>query len=866
MNKVKLKLDLLNQSAKIQLVMNARRFLLTLAILLWSAGLVWAAAPAIIKPDQWTAWLDRTDLKLERTPAGQRVTLYSFSSEADAFDLAIDNSRYYLAYELAGSIFFTSSIDNGLTFISPEAVAAGQTPALAVKNRTIWLAWSADNAIKLIKSEDAGQTFGQTITASLTNEALSSPELLLDDHDRLHLAFLSLDPDTHQNTVNYQSISFSNNQLVSSETRPLFSGHDALVNLKIQEPDNILVSWQMEYFERRQSYLCVSLNSGANFSGPRELAFEQDLLALKFIDKKLTALTFNDRVIARELELPVLAPPQILSIANGRLNYALTGDPPLLCSIELDGQVFEELILSRTLESRVFALPADLSDGVHSLRLRAFDGLSASQFSQAVAFTVDTIPPGFITFESERVLDRLTYQGQADGSPASLSLNNDPISLEADNSFAGQLALEAGNNLFNFILSDESGNSSVLTLEVFYNPASPEITVLTPTAADWFKPGSNIIIEAEVHDLQGDIEDGAEARLQINDQLIEDVLVFDQAENGLFGFVALPESLSDGQHSLVISLKDRNNNTGSAKMTLNIDGNPPELTVQPDGRQFSNAGNSSTLPLIDQGAGLDLSGTLITIDQMTLEGSVSQEGAELILCCSSALSEGSHEVEILPRDLVGNIGDSAAYFLIIDTVPPLITLTGTYENTTTQNKVLIKGTVLDQYPGSIRILNNRVETNNAPLNSADFAVEVRLKQGSNDIQVEAADLAGNKTTENIRLFCTAQHSTQLISSFMHGPNPFSPARDLPGAFSTHGKGMIFAYSLAQPAEIKIRIYDITGTLIWVRTVNSATSGVTAWSGQDQFGQISPNGIYPYFFSATGGGRTETRRGKIIINQ
>jgi len=846
--------------------MIAKRIISILAVLLWSVGVVWAATPAVIQPDQWAAWLDQNELKLQRTQINQLTTLYSFSQEVDAFDLAIDNTKYHLTYEQSGSIWLTSSIDNGQTWLAPKEMASGKTPSLALTNRKIWLAWATDNVINLIKSEDAGQTFSQNISISLTNEALSSPKVLLDDQGQLHLVFLSQDLNTHQNKVNYQTISLTNSQLSSSEVKALFTGYDNLVNLNIQDLDSLLVSWQMEYQERRQSYLCLSLDAGNNFSEPRELDFEQNLLALNLVDEKLLALTFNNALIAQEIELPVLPSPQVLGVVNGQLSYMLSGDLPLLCQIELGDQVFEDLVLIQSLEGYVYDLPEDLSDGVYSLRLKSFDGLSGSQFSSVVEFTIDTMPPEFISFESERKLDQLYYQGQINELPASLAFNHQLISLEADGSFNSQHALAAGNNLLNFTVSDEAGNYSILTVEVFYNPASPEIVVITPTNADWFKPESSIIIEAEIFDLQGDIEDGTEATITINDQLIEDVLVFDQAEHTLFGFVSLPEGLSDGQHSLLISLKDKNNDLGSTKIDLNIDGSPPELTVQQNGKQFSQTADSSTLPLIDQGAGLDLSSTLITIDQLTLEGTVSLEGEDLILSCSSALTEGSHEVEISPRDLVGNVADSVAYSLIIDTTPPVITLTGTYESTTTKKEVLIEGTISELYPESIKILNNRVEVTNATLNSTDFAIEVQLKQGNNDIQVEVTDQAGNTTTENIRLFATTQNSSQLISSFIHGPNPFSPVKKLPGAFSTHGRGMVFAYSLVQPADIKIRIYDITGTLIWIKAVNSATSGVTAWSGEDQFGQISPNGVYPYFFTVTGGGKTETRRGKIIIHQ
>jgi hypothetical protein len=133
-------------------------------------------------------------------------------------------------------------------------------------------------------------------------------------------------------------------------------------------------------------------------------------------------------------------------------------------------------------------------------------------------------------------------------------------------------------------------------------------------------------------------------------------------------------------------------------------------------------------------------------------------------------------------------------------------------------------------------------------------------------KVDTANQLPSHNQQNFLLPTAGLEPTNLITNLVYGPNPFSPTANTVQAFSTNEKGLVFAYTLSQPADIKIRIYDLTGTLIWIKEINSASSGVTAWSGTDQFGNFTTNGIYPYFFSAAAAGQNETRRGKIIVVQ
>jgi hypothetical protein len=273
------------------------------------------------------------------------------------------------------------------------------------------------------------------------------------------------------------------------------------------------------------------------------------------------------------------------------------------------------------------------------------------------------------------------------------------------------------------------------------------------------------------------------------------------------------------------------------------------------------------LPVKDEGAGLDPAGTLLAIRGISLEGKVSAEAQEMIWIPALPLSEGSYEVEVTARDQVGNVAESFSFCLVVDLTCPELTLIGSYESMTSENTITIQGKVLEENADTVNIYNGREKVTSFSLADDHFSCEINLIPGTNDIRVEVMDLSGNKADATVSTFSTfAPAAAGLIQRCAHGPNPFSPGQNLPGAFSSSGKGMVFTYSLAQPADLRILIFDLTGTLVWNKEMKNATSGVTAWNGVDVFGKVVRNGIYPYVFSATGNGRTEIRRGKIIVYQ
>ncbi|MFC1510832.1 hypothetical protein ACFL5U_00385 [Candidatus Margulisiibacteriota bacterium] len=848
----------------------------------WAADLQKIAYDELGNPIKF--WLSENeqnyDLKSARQTLAQPKTLYTFSQEVTSFDLITPNNiDYYLVFAGQDSnVYLTHSNNSGQTFSAPQLLAEQAShPKIAFKNNLLVVGWETDQGLSYFFSANQGLTFSDAQAIEITAEALAAPNFFVNDQEKTSLVFMAEDLNTGLNKVAFT-------HLPTLEAQILFETHDNLTNLGIRDlAGQILVFWQKEYLDRSEAYCSISLDQGSTFSTPQSLALEGELLDLRFMAEKLTAIKGQPAGAwqIEEVNPPkILAPVIIFPAKNATLmatdlkvSYTADTSDPLICNIDLatdenflDLISWQQTVYPASQEALTFTFPTKLSDNTYFLRLSAFTGFSRSPISSAVKFNLDNTPPQITKLETKRLFNQLEFKGEISEVPSQISINGLAVPFEPDASFSCQLPLKSGENSFAFTIADEAGNINITTQEVFFNIASPEITVENPKLSDWYKPESAILIEASVFDAQGDIEDETEAKIQIRDELLEDMLTYSQEDSTLSGFITLPANLLDGKYKAKIYLSDTSNNIACQEFSINIDGSPPILSQTAGETCYTNSDSALTLPLDDQGAGIDLAGTLITLSGTSLEGSVSQEGETIFIETSSTLIEGRYDVEIIPRDNIGNIGQATTYSVVVDQTPPQVTLLNSAESQTSNHEILIEGDIIEDHPDQVIIYNNQKEMAVAALDNNRLAEKIRLFAGSNDLLIEVHDQAGNKTQASLKVQANFALTSGLIQTCTHGPNPFSPTKILTGAYSTHGNGMIFSYALAQPADVRILIYDITGTQIWSKEIKSSASGITAWNGVSHFGQIASTGIYPYVFAASAGGQTELRRGKIIITQ
>ncbi|MEA3493231.1 MAG: hypothetical protein U9R38_02465 [Candidatus Margulisiibacteriota bacterium] len=786
-------------------------------------------------------------------------TLYTFSREVDGYDIKTDENKVFITFANKDGLFFIHSSDYGRSFSSPQSISQDPgDPALIIKDNLIVIAWEEDHKIKISSSEGNQITFGKPAEFAVTGEALSLPSLSINERNEIQLLSLS----TNLNT-NLKNVIFA--KLDNEAPVRLYQTLDEITAIS---SNNDLIYWQKEGY----SYITPSFNQGDDFGEIIEFTTDDTILAILFRRGKPYLISHEKELQFSELKTENPPRPIVLSPKDGistnmenlKINYNTRNFNTYLCEIELSGSnyihSFDQVATS---ETNIFSPGTDIPDGTYNLRMRSFDGLKSGDYSTAIELIIDSIKPNITSLEVVFSQGIIEFSGKSSEPTKIITINNQVVSFESDLKFTKEFDLISGDNIFTFLLSDEAGNINIVTKEVVYNAASPEVTALKPEADEWFKAGSTIFIEASVFDLQEDIEDEPDAQVMINGQLLEDTLSYDKEGKTLFGFITLPEELSSGTYNGKISILDQSNNQGETSFDINIDNTPPAM-AQNSNTYYSNSSDNIPIPISDSGAGIDPAGTIIKLSGASFEGTVSIEAAGIIISPNLTFLEGSYEVEVYPRDMVGNTGETISFSLVIDTTPPNLIMTGTYEPQTNKSRITLQAEIKDDNPVTVEIHNNQKKVSSKTLADSNYSAEILLFQGENDIIIKAADQAGNKANANMKIFSSSGFSKNLITNCTHGPNPFNPDKKIPGAFSTQGNGMVFSYALSQPSNIKIMIFDITGTLVWVREMQNVSSGATAWSGNDQFGQKAGNGIYPYIFKASSGGQTEMVRSKIIV--
>jgi Glucodextranase, domain B len=799
---------------------------------------------------------------------GEPRELYAFTETVSACALAAgDNGAFNLIFTLSGEVYFTASTSGGFNFSSPVRLAQlGQRPVLAAAGPLIAAAWEdPDGTIKYTSSGDRGLNWEPPVAVASSGETAAQPALAIDNALAPYLLYTS-----YNKKLNRYRLYF--NTVPTGEAQLIFESQDEIINPKLAVfPQGLLAAWQTGYAGRLNTYYTASLDQGRHFG--RVSAPAPDQPDLWFTGGKWQSLS-PDQTSLKEMIFPPLSAPVLVRPSDGaktnqaspEISYRTNASDPVTAKIEVSWDEtfppaqtwsFDNLTFFGTAET-VFRLPLNLPDGNYFIRLSLGDGFSVSAPARTASLEIDSLPPVIaLSAPTDEVSDdqQIVLSGQV-SEPANLCLNGRSLSLEAGGTFHSSLALAAGKNLIDLLATDEAGNTARLTKTISYLTNVPHFTILKPKPSDWFKPGSALYFEAAVIPTLSGIADETEGEISAGGQTLADQPVYDAAGQKLSGFLALPAGLPDGPCPARVRLRDQAGNWGQKDFTINIDSSPPAFTVASSEPFFSGSSASIVLPLADSGSGLDLPGTLVSLNGVSLETMASGESGP-VLRPLFPLPDGTYEVWVSARDRVGNTAEAATLRLIVDTVPPQLVVDNAATSQTGSPKLPVEGKAGDPYLSRINFYDNGKPAGSLGVENGSFSYAVPLSAGRNEIKVEAVDQAGNKTARSFSV--QADLSTVgLIGKLAAGPSPYSPPRDGNLYFT-------FSFSTA-PDEIKIYIFNLAGTLIWQRVLKNYADSSLAWDGNDLFGKRVSNGVYPYLAAVTGGGQTEIRRGKIIVLQ
>ena len=173
---------------------------------------------------------------------------------------------------------------------------------------------------------------------------------------------------------------------------------------------------------------------------------------------------------------------------------------------------------------------------------------------------------------------------------------------------------------------------------------------------------------------------------------------------------------------------------------------------------------------------------------------------------------------------------------------------------------VIEGRLVDYGSGAVnetlKLFIDGVEMPNVKADSKGyfkFKVPVVLPKGRHEIEVEAADKAGNQVRSS---FWVTAPGAFAIDQFTPYPNPST------------GTHIYFNYNFNQRAErVRLKIYDVAGHRVAdFDTFDFAnqTDGRIRWDLRNDSGKRVANGVYFYKLQVTRSGKTYKKRGKFAV--
>lgn len=242
-------------------------------------------------------------------------------------------------------------------------------------------------------------------------------------------------------------------------------------------------------------------------------------------------------------------------------------------------------------------------------------------------------------------------------------------------------------------------------------------------------------------------------------------------------FTARNVPLIEGPNELRIIARDLATNETTVLRHGVLDTIPPNVVVNAPAENF-----------VTNQDHISVSGTYSDAESITVNGQPAGMNNGTFSAENISLSEGQNTITIVAVDHAGN-PTTVLHHGILDTVPPVITLTSPTGNFVGRQVLTIEGHAED----SVRVTSVTVNGESADVNpqSGNFSKQVTLSEGLNPFSMIAQDEAGNSNSNNPFVFqlfyqpgdvnedgvVNLQDGQKLVNQLI-GVTPFFPSADL----------------------------------------------------------------------------------------
>lgn len=235
------------------------------------------------------------------------------------------------------------------------------------------------------------------------------------------------------------------------------------------------------------------------------------------VDSSDATLGSKLRLTVKEKTAPVITissptASQLLTTNQPTISFTITdndsGVNPDTIKLLIDGSEISGITKTKATSgySCSYKPSAALSDGAHTVVVKAsdYDGNAATQ--KSVSFKIDTIPPELsVTSPADKLITNKSSvsvagtTNDATSSPVTLTVNGENVTVYDDGTFSTTVALEDGENTITVTATDGAGRTTTVTRTVTLDTKAPVISdvSLSPNPAD---VGATYVISVSVTD------------------------------------------------------------------------------------------------------------------------------------------------------------------------------------------------------------------------------------------------------------------------------------------------------------------------------------------------------------------------------
>ncbi len=431
-------------------------------------------------------------------------------------------------------------------------------------------------------------------------------------------------------------------------------------------------------------------------------------------------------------------------------------------------------------------------------------------------------------------VDQTTALMRVDGETVSATPSASGISYLAT-------GLSKGTHTVSVEVSDQFGNSAIETWTFRVEETPPVIASVEPSGeVDTATPG----LTATYSDTGSGVDTGS-VSLSLNGVVLPATINETSAS-----FQVLTPLQIGVTYKVMVEVADRAGNVASDSSTFTLESTPPTITVEsPKGtvpEDEAASGIMISVKLEDDGSGVDPDSVMVYLDGELVDATATTESVQYM---ATGLAYGDHTLRVVAADMLGNTADATSKFSVADTTPPTVVVISPREDAVVGVRPIIKISYADEGSG-VDLMSISVKVDDQPVTATAMApakssakvvsageasYEVKLGYGSHTLTVEVSDVAGNKAEPVVVNFVVEGDVLTLVDPHNY-PNP------------VRGGGTKITFGLSQSANVTIRIYDFTATLVaTVKDEENVQAGEAVeinWDGTtDMGGDRLANGVY-----------------------